>query len=82
MIQNEELFNESRFVEPNDARQSEVIAKHCAGVAERIRDAHSKEEATGIADDACQAFRRECTSSIVGDALLRHIRSQLSLHWG
>jgi hypothetical protein len=45
MIRNEELINEQQFLQLNQMRQSELIAKHCSGMEERIRNARSKEEA-------------------------------------
>jgi hypothetical protein len=81
MIKNEELFNEQQFLQLNQIRQSELIAKHCSGIEERIRDARSKEEAEHIAGEACTKFESECTSSIVRMALSQYLQAKVTHYW-
>ena len=71
MVQNEELFTDQEFLQLNQIRQSELIATRCAGIAERIRDARSKEAAERIIGEACKEFESECASSIVRVALVQ-----------
>ncbi len=71
MIQDEELLNDQQFLQLNQIRQSEIIAKHCTGITQRIRDAQSKEEAERIIGNASKEFDRECASSIVRVALVQ-----------
>jgi hypothetical protein len=82
MIRNEELLNEQQFLQLNQIRQSELIAEHCSGIEERIRDARSKEEAEQIASKACSKFEDECTSSIVRMALAQYIQGKVTQYWG
>jgi hypothetical protein len=81
MIQNEELINEKQFLHLNQIRQSELIMKHCSGIAESIRDARSKIEAEQIASKACNKFESECTSSIVRMALAQYIQVKVTHYW-
>jgi hypothetical protein len=81
MIRNEELVSEQQFLQLNQIRQSELIAKHCFGIEERIRSAQSKEEAEQIASKACSKFESECTSSIVRTALAKYIQSKVMQYW-
>jgi hypothetical protein len=81
MIWNEELINEQQFLQLNQIRQSELIAKHCSGIEERIRDARSKEEAEQIASEVCSKFESECTSSIVRMALAQYIQVKVTQYW-
>ncbi len=81
MIQDEELFNDQLFLQLNQIRQSEIIAKRCAGIAERIRDARSKEEAERIIGDACREFESECASSIVRVALVQYVQAKVAQYW-
>ncbi len=81
MIRNEELINEQQFLRLNQTRQSELIAKHCSGIEERIHDARSKEEAEKIASNACSKFESECTSSIVRMALAQYIQAKVMHYW-
>jgi hypothetical protein len=81
MIQNEELFNEHQFLQLNQIRQSELIAKHCSNIEERIRQARSKDEAEHIASDACRKFQDECASSIVRISLAKHVQEKVSQYW-
>ncbi len=81
MIQDEELFNGQQFLQLNQIRQSEIIAKRCTGITQRIRDAQSKEEAERIIGDACRKFERECASSIVRVALVQHGQAKVAQYW-
>jgi hypothetical protein len=81
MIRNEELLNEQQFLQLNQIRQSELIAEHCSGIEERIRDAQSKEEAELIASEACSKFESECTSSIVRIELAIYIHGKVTHYW-
>ena len=81
MIRNEELINEQQFLQLNQIRQSELIAEHCSGIEERIRDARSKEEAEQIASEACSKFDSECTSSIVRIELAIYIHGKVTHYW-
>jgi len=81
MIRNEELINEQQFLQLNQTRQSELIAKHCSEIEERIRDAPSKEEAERIVSKACSKFESECTSSIVRMALSQSLQAKVMHYW-
>jgi hypothetical protein len=81
MIRNEELINEQQFLQLNQIRQSELIAKHCSGIEKRIRDARSKEEAEKITSKACSEFESECTSSIVRMALSQYLQAKVTHYW-
>jgi len=81
MIRNEELINEQQFLQLNQTRQSELIAKNCYGIEERIRNARSKEEAEKIASKACKKFESECTSSIVRMALAQYMQAKVTQYW-
>ena len=81
MIRNEELINEQQFLQLNQTRQSELIAKHCSGVEECIRVAQSKEEAERIVSKACSMFESECTSSIVRMALSQSLQAKVTHYW-
>ena len=82
MIMSEELLNEGRFQRLNRARQSELIAEHCAGVEQRIRGAHSRAEAETIGSDACRQFENECPSDLVRRGLVHRVRQMVQQHWG
>jgi hypothetical protein len=82
MTRNEELYGDRRLLRLSQARQSELIVKHCDGIEERIRDARSGDEAEGIAAAACRTFDSECPSNIVREALSQHIRALILRHWG
>jgi ATP-dependent Lon protease len=81
MIQDEELINEQLFLQLNQIQQSELIAKHCTSIEERIRDARSKEEAEQIASKACSKFETECASSIVRMMLSQYIQVKVTQYW-
>ena len=81
MIWNEELINEQQFLQLNQIRQSELIAKHCSGIEERIRNVRSKKEGEQIASNACSKFESECTSSIVRMALAQYIQVKVTQYW-
>jgi hypothetical protein len=78
---NEELLNERQFLQVNQIRQSELIANHCSGIKEKIRLSASISEAESIAASACKKFERECSSSIVRNALALHLQNIIEQYW-
>jgi hypothetical protein len=81
MKRNEELINEQQFLQLNQVWQSKLIAKHCFGVEERIRNARSKEDADQIVSKACSRFENECSSSIVRIALAQYVQEKVTQYW-
>jgi hypothetical protein len=81
MIRNEELLNDQQFLQLNQMRQSDLIAKHCAGIEEHIRTALSRFEAERIAANTCLQFQHECTSALVRNVLTHRVEELMIKHW-
>jgi hypothetical protein len=81
-MMNEELLNENRFLQLNQGQQLELIAKHCAGIEERIRKAQSRKESETIAEEACGKFETECPSDIIRRGLVQRVREMVEQRWG
>jgi hypothetical protein len=82
MISEELLPDENRFIRLDQSQQSELIAKHCAGIEQRIQNTHSRKEAETIADEACGKFETECPSDILRRGLLLRVREMVEHRWG
>jgi flavoprotein len=82
MMMNEELLNDDRFLQLNQNQQSELIAKHCAGIERRIREAQSRKEAEMISEEACGKFETECPSDMIGRGLVLRVREMMEQRWG
>jgi hypothetical protein len=82
MMMNEELLNDDRYLRLNQSQQMDLIAKHCAGIEKRIREAQSRKEAETIADDACGRFETECPSDMVRRGLVLRVREMVEQRWG
>ena len=80
-MMNEELLSEDRFLELNQSQQSELIAKHCAGIEKQIRDAQSRKEAETIAEEACGKFKTECPSDMIRRGLVLRVREMVDQRW-
>ena len=76
------MMIDERFLKLNQSQQSELIAKHCAGIERRNREAQSRKEAETIADDACGKFETECPSDMVRRGLVLRIREMVEQRWG
>jgi hypothetical protein len=81
MVQNEELLNDQQFLQLSQIRQSDLIAKHCAGIEEHIRTASSRFEAERIAANTCLCFQKECSSVLVRNALTHRVEEFMTKHW-
>jgi len=77
----EELLNEHKFLQLNKTRQSDLIAKHCAGIEEKIRLSSSLHEAESIAAAMCKKFEDECSSSIIRSVLVLHLQNIIKQYW-
>ena len=77
----EELLNEQQFLQLNQTRQSDLIAKYCAGIEEQIRVSASRSEAESIAAAACKNFEGECSSSIIRNVLALHVQNLVNQYW-
>jgi hypothetical protein len=82
MMMNKELLNENRFLQLNQDQQLELIAKHCAGIEKRIREAQSRKEAETIAEDVCGKFETECPSDVIRRGLVLCVREMVEQRWG
>jgi hypothetical protein len=82
MNYNEELLTDELFLKLNGRQQSELIANHCADMEYRIRSAPSREEAIQLKETACTRFKKECQSTIVLTALLKHVEYLILHYWG
>ena len=78
----EELMDESTFAHMSPSRQRELIASYCADMERRIVSASTTEEAATLVENACGGFRKDCTSSLVAEALSEHVRRLFQQYWG
>ena len=78
---NEELLNEQQFLQLNQTRQSDLIAKYCAGIEEQIRGSSSRSDAESAAAAVCRKFERECSSSIIRNVLTLHLQNLVNRYW-
>ena len=76
----DELLDESLFQSIPPSRQEELIARHCRGVLETIKDTADQEEAKRIVDEACAGFERECVSPLVRRALVEYVLRYYAEH--
>ena len=60
----------------------QLIAEHCVGIEERIRQAANRTEARRVADNACAQLGRQCDSETVAIFLKHHVESLFKKHWG
>jgi hypothetical protein len=81
MILNEELLTDEGFARFGKQRQSEIIAKHCSEVEERIRTASSRLEAERGSAEACLQFEKECPSMLVRNALASRVEELIAKYW-
>lgn len=81
-MMNEELLNEGRFLQLNQSQQLELIARHCAGIEKRIRDAQSREVAETIAEESCGKFETDCPSDMIRRGLVLRVRDMVEQRWG
>jgi len=81
-LMNEELLNEDRFIQLNQSQQLELIARHCAGIERRIREAQSRKEAETIAEESCGKFETECPSDMIRRGLVLRVRGMVEQRWG
>jgi len=81
-MMNEELLNEDRFLRLNGSDQMALIAKHCAGIEKRIREAQSRKGAEAIAEEACGKFETECPSDMIRRGLVLRVREMVERRWG
>jgi hypothetical protein len=81
-MMNEELLDDDEFLQLKQSQQSELIAKHCAGIEGRIREAQSRKEAETIAEEACGKFETECPSDILRRGLVLRVRGMVEQRWG
>ena len=77
----EELFNNRLFLQLENKRQSELIAKHCADIEEQIRTASSRSDAERISTSACFQFENECPSKLLHNALRRRVKELIAQYW-
>ena len=80
-VMEEELFSEDRFVRIGEDLQSELIARHCAEVEDRIRTASSRPDAERVSAEACSRFREECPSALLRNALTRRVEELVNKYW-
>ena len=76
------MMIDERFLKLNQSQQSELIAKHCAGIEKRIQGAQSRKEAETIAEDACGKFETECPSDMIRRGLVLRVREMVEQRWG
>jgi hypothetical protein len=78
---NEELLTDERYRQLNGNQQSELVARHCADIEDRIRSAPSRLEALRLKELACSRFKQTCSSVLVRTALTRHVEELISRNW-
>ena len=81
MTFDEELLADNRFLQLNAPRQSEIISIYCVTIEERIRKAPSRLEALRIAESSCGRFKEVCSSTLVQNALERHVEDLILQYW-
>jgi hypothetical protein len=77
----EESLTDQQFVGLDGERQSQIIAEHCLGIQERIRNAQSRHEAERVAAEACSKLEQECPGTMVRRALIQHIQKIVEQYW-
>ena len=82
MYSNEELLTDERYRQLNKNEQSDLIAKHCAGIEERIRSASSRLHALQLKESECARFEQSCPSALVRKALNVYLEDLISRNWG
>jgi hypothetical protein len=82
MYSNEELLTDERYWQLDKNKQSDLIAKHCAGIEERIRSASSRLHALRFKESECVRFEQSCPSALVRKALSVYLEDLISRNWG
>lgn len=77
----EELVTDNRFAQFNKKQQTDLLAKHCADIEERIRTASSRYEADRVSAEVCLEFEKECHSSVVRRSMKQRVQDLLIEYW-
>lgn len=77
-----ESITDQQFLDLGQERQVEIFARHCTGIENRIRQAHSRKEAEEIMGNACGKLQEECINTIVQGALVRRTHELVEQYWG
>ena len=77
----DDLVDEDTFKALFPARQRELISGHCQGIVARINAARSSDHADAIVHEACEAFQRECASTLVKNALFSSLDTIRKERW-
>ncbi len=76
-----ELLDERTFKSILPDRQKALLAAHCRGIVGLIKSAENSDQAKGIVRQACEAFDRECSSTLVRRALLSYLTEKQREIW-
>ena len=64
-----------------DNRQAALIRQHFDEIAPLLQNAHSKDEARAIVEDALARFDASCESEVLRSFVRQHIGSFVDLAW-
>ena len=76
-----ELLDERTFENILPDRQRTLIAQHCRGIVGLITTAENSDQAKGIVRQACEAFKKECSSTLVRRALSNYLTEKQREIW-
>lgn len=78
---NDEIVDESVYLQLPFQQQTELISRYCGGIQEKISNAPTEMDAQKIADELCAQFHRSCSSDILRSAMTEYVQNRIRQIW-